>query len=217
MNADLPGPVIRQLEAASEAQPPSELLDQLASQIRITPQRRQPLLFSAFAAGAVVATIAAAIAVVAVVGWWRSSPPPAAGDGLPETFEGQPVYRGRDDILAHVASDRTDSPFFVGGVLRAMIAECVGTPPPSWPTSPLAPGCSSSLWYLADARPESLIGLIVEEPLRASESLWELQEEPVILRVHAHDSRAAECAAEIRAECERAIVVEAIVWSGASP
>jgi len=37
---------------------------------------------------------------------------------------------------------------------------------------------------------------------------------PVILRVHGHDARAADCVSWLRDECDAAVVVDEIVWSG---
>lgn len=230
MKSDLPDPVRRQLYEAAKAEPPAELLDRLAAQVRVTPQRRSRLVFSAVTAGVAVSTVAAGLVLMALVASWRSGPPastpsgaasavasatPVGGDGLPATYMGQPVFRG-DAIGEHIDADTSSSSFFIGGWLRGILVDCDAPPSPR-PSSPLAPWCLSG-WFLADHRPvrgDTLppLHLIVGEHVTLSG--WRMAD-PVILRVHAHDPEAAECAEPIRAECERAVVVEEIVWSGAS-
>lgn len=228
MKSDLPDPVRRQLYEDARAEPPVELLDRVAAQVRVTPQRRSRLVLSAVTAGVAVSTVAAGLVLV-VVASWPNGPPastapgaasavasatPVESDGLPATYMGQPVYRG-DAIGEHIDADTSSSSFFIGGWLRGILVDCDAPPSPR-PSSPLAPWCPSG-WFLADhrpVRPDTLtpLHLIVGEHVTLSG--WGMAD-PVILRVHAHDAQAATCAEVIRAECERAVVVEAIVWSGA--
>lgn len=144
---------------------------------------------------------------------------PEPGSAVPASVDGYPVLRGAD-IPAHIAADPSPTAFYVGGWLTSLEVDCA--PPPSGrPTSPLAPWCPSG-WFLTETRlmpgasgqgVPATVYLIVGTTVPGSG--WQ-QDTPVILRVHAHDAQAATCEAAIRAECEQAVVVEAIAWSGAS-
>lgn len=136
-----------------------------------------------------------------------------ASDGLPTTFQGEPVYRG-DAIEAHVAADTSASPFYVGGWLSEVQASCA--PPPSGrPTSVLAPWCPSG-WYLSSTASGQASGvpalyIVRTGPVTGGEGSVS---GPVILRVHSHDPQAAACPTSIRILCEQAIVAEAVLWVG---
>jgi hypothetical protein len=136
---------------------------------------------------------------------------------VPSTFNGQPVYRGAA-IGDHVAADGSDTPFYVGGWLIDIQVDCVA-PPTARPTSELAPWCPSG-WFLTESRSvdsrampdlgHGTVHLILRGDVPGSG--WQMAD-PVILQVHAHDPAAATCAAPIRADCDRSVVVDAIVWS----
>lgn len=229
MNGDLPGPVQRHLREAAGAEPPSQLLEHLTAQVRSTPQRR-PLVRPSVVGGIALTSLAAGALLAAFLaaphgtpaGLSPSSLPtptahaaPTVSGGVPATLRGQPVYRGTA-ITEHIAADSSASPFFVGGWLIFVEVDCMA-PPSARPTSPLAPWCPSG-WFLTESRrspgtfanPPPPLHLLVGENVPGSG--WQMAV-PVILRVHAHDPQAAACAAQIRAECEQAVVVEAIEWS----
>ncbi len=137
---------------------------------------------------------------------------------VPSTFKGQPVYSGQA-IADHIAADGSDAPFFVGGWLLDIQVDCVA-PPTARPTNELAPWCPSG-WFLTESRSvdsaaamrdlgHGTLHLIVGGHVPGSG--WQMAD-PVVLQVHAHDPGAASCPASIRADCESAVVVEALVWS----
>jgi hypothetical protein len=229
MTDGLPGPVQRHLREAAGAEPPPQLLEHLAAQVRTTQQRR-PLLRPFVVSLTAVTGLAAGLLLAALLASSHRTPTgvspsslptstahatPAVSGGVPATFQGQPVYRGTA-ITEHIAADASASPFFVGGWLIFVEVDCMA-PPSDRPTSPLAPWCPSG-WFLTESRRSP--GTIANQPpplhLIVGENVpgsgWQMAV-PVILRVHAHDPEAATCAAPIRTECEQAVVVEAIEWS----
>jgi photosystem II stability/assembly factor-like uncharacterized protein len=185
---------------------------------------------------AAVLVIAAVAAVAVISGLNPPSPftsvaPSASGSPaaspssvpgqVPTTFNGQPVYSGTA-IADHIAADGSDASFFVGGWLLNIEVDCVA-PPTERPSSELAPWCPSG-WFLTETRSvdsaaamrdlgDGTLHLIVGANVPGSG--WQMAD-PVVLQVHAHDPQAAACPASIRADCEQAVVVGALVWSGGS-
>jgi hypothetical protein len=232
MSGSPPEPIRHLLREAARAEPPADLLDRIAAEVRTTPQSRPwPIRRVALAVAAVAVVVATIVLGVALrpggVGTQASSqmktdsptsPALRSTDGRPPArYAGQPVYVG-DAIGQHIASDRSNAPFLVGGWLTDIEADCIA-PPSGRPTSPLAPWCPSG-WFLTETRYRAGDGsgsaplhLIVGE--NVSGSGWGMAS-PVILRVHAHDAEAASCAEAIHAECDGAVVVDALVWSGAA-
>jgi hypothetical protein len=165
-----------------------------------------------------------AVAVLVLVGvlavaYGRPSPEsaapsaaPSAGlgsDGIPTQIDGQRVYRVTDKAEWQNLS----GPFLLGGFAVQQVTACpvqTGSIPPAeagllidpcrpWVNLGILPGYAGSA-ELSLAQP-------------GSEPLFGWSGGPaVVVRVHTHDAHAAQCAAGSRAECEAAVVVEAIVW-----
>ncbi len=130
-------------------------------------------------------------------------------DGMPRQIGGQPVLRG-DTIRGHVAKAREDTPFLIGGYIAVAYADCAIDR--TAPGSPLVVSCDDGV-HMSDAPPGMGGGIgfrLVVDSLQGLPG-----SAPGVFRVHVHDRRAADCAPEIRQRCEEAIVVEAVVWSGA--
>lgn len=134
-------------------------------------------------------------------------------DGIPRVVAGEPVLRG-EAIATHVAAATADASFLVGGYVVFVAVDCYV--PPNLPSSPLTAPCDDG-WTLRD-----MLGFSTSGPPPTSYRLvlgssvpgWaEPISSPIVLRVHAHDQRAADCAAAITDKCEQAIVVESVVWS----
>jgi hypothetical protein len=139
-------------------------------------------------------------------------------DGIPRVVAGEPVLRGQA-IATHIAAAMADTSFLVGGYVVFVAVDCYV--PPNLPSSPLTAPCDDG-WTLRD-----MLGFLIGSPsttsgppptsyrlvLGSSVPGWaEPISSPVVLRVHAHDQRAAACAAAITDKCEQAIVVESVVW-----
>lgn len=125
----------------------------------------------------------------------------AYADGIPRSIGAEPVYRG-PEAAAHAAATTDATPFLVGGRYNAIVAACgpvIGSPRP---TSPLAPVCEATL---LDGIPVIPNGLLAG----ARDGMSEF-----VVRVHVLDPRAAACVPTLRPRCEKAIVVEQVVWVG---
>lgn len=122
-------------------------------------------------------------------------------DGLPRSIDGQPVYRG-PEAATHAAAMTDATPFLVGGRYNALVSACapvVGSPRP---TSPLAPACEASLLDWIPIIPDGLL-------VGARDGVSDF-----VVRAHVLDPRAAACAPVLRPKCEKAIVVEQVLWVG---
>jgi hypothetical protein len=197
------------------------------------PARQRPLLWPLRALAAPLGAAAMVVAIVLAVGVIgpatgpnRSAVPLTASpgatatsaatsgtypDGIPRQIDGQPVLRG-EAILSHVAQSQDATPFLVGGYVYAFYADCYVEP--GAPGSPLLAPCDDG-FHLGDAPPGTGGGfgprLVVDAALQDLPG-----SAPGVLRVHVHDRRAVDCAPAIRQRCEEAIVVEAVVWTGAA-
>ncbi|OGN83584.1 MAG: hypothetical protein A2X23_03175 [Chloroflexi bacterium GWC2_73_18] len=125
-------------------------------------------------------------------------------DGIPRWIEGEPVFRPSEaGGIAQQTAD--DTAFLLGGWFEVYYPPC--PPPPSpRPESPLLPYCNGLM--IVDI-PGSATGA----PLVFLRGVVPPQG-PVVLRVHVHDPLARECDSSIRDVCERAIVVDAVAWTG---
>ena len=205
------------------------------------PARRRPLVWplrvlaAPVGAAAVVVAVVLAIGVIGPATGPHPSPAPLTGspgasattamtgdayaDGIPRQIDGQPVLRG-EAISSHVALSPDATAFLVGGYVYALYADCYVEK--NAPTSPLLAQCDDG-FHLADASPGRQggigSGLVIGTGPRLviGAALQDLPSSaPGVLRVHIHDPQAADCAPSIRQRCETAIVVEAVVWVGAS-
>jgi hypothetical protein len=126
---------------------------------------------------------------------------PRSADGIPSEWEGEPVLRPTDAI-AVLASRVDDTSVLVGGWSSGpIVASCAVSPSPR---HPLALRCGGST-AIAETRGR-VIGLSVRTVA--------IPAGPVVIRVHVHDADAVTCPADLRAECEAAVVLEAIEWAG---
>lgn len=138
-----------------------------------------------------------------------ASVPPASSSGV---VAGEvAVLRGkaiRDAALA--ATD--ESPFLIGGRTAFVLADCAV--PTNFPETPLLRVCGDGLvigdGLIGDQRPFGGIALVTDF-LPSGPGLG-FNEPAVVLRVHTHDARAADCPPAYRVRCEQAVVVEQVVW-----
>jgi len=173
-----------------------------AGEGRLTGRRRLRL-----AAGGLAAV---AVAAVVVAGGWLAFGPqavpagPAPAGGIPNQIDGQRVYR---------MADRSEWQNLGGSFLLA------ATP------SVVAPACDLLLVHAPSGPAErDLIqttcgAMLVGQTLGSGVTLapkgalvepWDGS--TIVMRVHTHDSEAAQCGADTRAQCEASVVVEAVVW-----
>jgi hypothetical protein len=138
-----------------------------------------------------------------------SSPPAATpsavtstySDGLPRSIGGEPVYRG-PEAATHALAMADATPFLVGGQYSLLLSTCVPTVGPPRPTNALLPECEVTL---LDGIPVIPNGLLVGARDGVSD---------FVVRVHVTDPRAIACAPLLRPRCEKAIVVERVMWVG---
>ncbi len=126
-------------------------------------------------------------------------------DGIPRTWEGQPVLRGQAAIDAANAS--TDASSF----LVAFWAGIEG------PRSCVALGAGDNALYLCGGMTDAgdapgVVSAALEKALRVDVST--AAPGPVIARVHTHDPALMTCPAAYAAGCVHTMVGEAIVWNG---
>jgi hypothetical protein len=115
---------------------------------------------------------------------------------VPTEIDGQRVYRAADQASF---ANLTGS-FLLGGpvAMPDVIPPCPDPLGKSDAELQLIPNCS---WGAIDGH-----GVAPKSALGAARN------EIVVARVHVHDPLASQCPANVRADCEAAIVVEAVVW-----
>lgn len=182
---------------------------------------------------AAVATLAIVLAATSLLPGPRPTPPPAASAppgpsavsgptvrptrpptpgpvltpdvrGYPEEIAGERVLT-TDDARWHAVNAVSAEPFLVGGWVTIVDVDCAGDP--NMPVTPLLEPCNGG--YRMANRPSDEWGqfrLVVDQGVSVP------QQQPIVLRVHAHDRRAAACPENYRASCEAAIVVDEVVW-----
>jgi hypothetical protein len=180
----------------------------------------------AVGAAAVVALIAGAVGAGLLVGAPRTAAPSATAtsrpslagdryeDGIPRTWQGQPVIRWNDALaLRETAKDAT--PFLAAVWLNMdeLEASCPAfKPDPSGVNSWIDPsGCDQrAAGSEAGGPADGLNGVATFRFLNGSATSG-----PAILRVHVHDPRATECGSKAP-QCSRLIVIEQVLWAGDS-
>jgi len=197
------------------------------------PSMRRGRLGRGFLGGAVAASGVALLLVVALMSGFLGGavgPSPSAGtgptataasatasssgvlyaDGIPMTFDGQPVLRPTQ-AAAHAAASTDASSFLIGGWITSWFPY-TGCPRPSGSEADqvLAGGLCAA--YLTESPVTDETGP-VQLHFRAPVTGW-YGAGPVILRVHTHDPLATACAAATQDTCAHAIVVDALVWNG---
>jgi hypothetical protein len=129
---------------------------------------------------------------------WRL---PRYADGIPSEWEGESVLRPTD-AMAVLAARVDDTPVLVGGWSSGpIVASCAVSPSPR---HPLALRCGGST-AIAETR-----GLVIGLSVRTVA----IPAGPVVIRVHVHDADAVTCPTDLRADCEAAVVLDAIEWAG---
>jgi hypothetical protein len=141
---------------------------------------------------------------------------PAGGPQVmpfPRQIDDQSVLTVEEAISFVAVPDPPSEPFLVGGWIGIVMADCAV--PPDYPETPLLPACGSG-WVLFGSErgmregvATTSLGLIVDEGVDLPSAG---PREPVVLLVHANDERASDCPVGYRVRCQRAIVVEDIVW-----
>ncbi len=126
-------------------------------------------------------------------------------DGIPRTFDGQPVLRGQAAIDAAAAS--TDESSF-------LVAFWAGIELPHGCT---AMGGGDNVMYLCGGMGDigdqpGVISSALGKALRVDTSA--VAPGPVIARVHTHDPSMMTCPAAYASGCEHTMIGEAVVWHG---
>lgn len=155
--------------------------------------------------GILVMVAALVSAAILIPGALRSGSDRFA-DGIPRTWQGQPVLRGQAALdQAKAASD--ESPFLVA----------------FWAGESGLINCNAQPQFDDPCKGTSNIG---DEPGIPSDSLGpalhmeqatntgHVAPGPMIVRVHTHDPRALACTADQRASCQAVMVVDNILWTG---
>jgi hypothetical protein len=144
----------------------------------------------------------------------RMASPDRYSDGIPRTFDGQPVLRWADAVAkAGATTDAT--PFFVAawlnvykGPMSCPAMHVDPSAPDTWISS-VCTGVTASVD--AGSTPVGLDGVATFH----FANFDDLNTGPAILRVHTHDTNSTQCGPE-RAVCDRMIVVDGPVWTGDS-
>lgn len=174
------------------------------------PRQRIPRLLGAVGACALVAVVAVSgTLLVSHLRMSAASPSPSPSrypDGIPLTWQGQPVLRW-GDAMARRATATDDTPFLVG----AWVEILDGWNCPAQGTDPFDPRECGFKSISADA------GGPGNEPDTISFHFFQgtLVRGPAILRVHLHDPRSNQCLGE-EAICQSEIVIEKALWTGDS-
>ncbi len=119
---------------------------------------------------------------------------------VPAQIDGERVYRAADQ-----ASFPISGSFLLGGPF---------TKPQFVPPCPMQPNLTAAEQQLI---PYCYILSIDGLSVAPESNIDEPNGEIVVARVHIDDPRAAQCPAGDRAQCQAAIVVEAVVWRGETP
>ncbi len=132
---------------------------------------------------------------------WLTSPSPSGppSTALESLLREVDVLRGPAIGTATLAAV-DESPFLIGGRLSVVLADCMI--PKDFPTTPLLQPCGGGL-VISGGGP--LVADAVETGLTFGQG-------EVVLRVHTHDGRAADCPFRYQVQCERAIVVDQLLW-----
>jgi hypothetical protein len=133
-------------------------------------------------------------------------------DGIPRTFDGQPVLRWSDALALRLTA-KDDTPFLVAAWLDVI------TGPMSCPAMSVDPSAPDS-WTSNVCTGETVSAEAGGPYSNGEEASFRFIQSypstgPAILRVHVHDPRAVQCGTQ-RAICDAMLVVESVVWSGDS-
>ncbi len=138
-----------------------------------------------------------------------SRPPVILGsDGLPAEIDGERVYHVTDQAeWQNLSGSFLLAANIPSGIMPSCIPHTSGPP-----ESDLLGGFCGG-WALGSTTgsDSSAASLVYAAP-KSQILLFGWANHPAVLRVHIHDSEAAQCSAAKRAACEAAVVVEAVVW-----
>lgn len=116
---------------------------------------------------------------------------------VPDEIDSQHVYRAADSA----AYDKLKGSFLFGGFASGpqLDPECG---PAAWPTAQalLLPDCMDTPF---------IDGVSIAPASKVDPAASQV----VVVRVHVNDALAAGCSADIRSQCEQAMVVDSVVWS----
>ena len=138
------------------------------------------------------------------------TPPPTPGallNGIPTSFDGQPVLRG-DDLRAAIAASTNDTPFLAGGYLQSRVSvfNCLNVPADESADEKAIDQCFSFGLY------DQLVGGLVIWVSRGDAGLLTADmigvDRPVVLRLHTHDSRCTQ------PYCVQTPVLVSVAWLG---
>jgi hypothetical protein len=132
-------------------------------------------------------------------------------DGLPAEIEGERVYRITDQAEWQ---DLSGSFLLAANIPSGIMPSCfIGSAPSGPPEGDLLAGGLCGGWALGNTTGPALdqASFVYAAP-KSQILLFGWANHPAVLRVHTHDSEAAQCSAAKRAACEAAVVVEAVVW-----
>ena len=168
---------------------------------------------------AAIGFVAILLLVVAGLMWRPSAVPGVAPapsglvvgfGGIPAQIDGQRVYL----VVEQKEWETLSGSFLLGGFAHGDFADC----PASLDLSPnpemhLLSRCGRRVELRSDKLPGTVGSVGVFVAPQSSSLLYGSEGGPaVVVRVHTHDPEAAQCAADNRADCEAAVVVEAVTW-----
>jgi hypothetical protein len=133
---------------------------------------------------------------------------------FPSEIDGEPVLTPEEARAQLLVADPPSAPFLVGGWIGLVAADCAFSE--NFPETPLLAPCDDGVILFDE--PQGRGGNFAEGlrlVMDQSVAIGLGPRDPVVLRVHANDPRAEDCPISYRVRCQRAIVVEEIVWPGA--
>jgi hypothetical protein len=160
--------------------------------------------------GAAPSSGASAPSSAAVVGAASAAPVGSLPSSTPQPSASQPIVGEMpvlhgSEIFGAVAGSDDASPFLIGGRILYALGDCAT--PPDFPETPLLRFFGDGLLIGGD---DVSFGIPLVTDLEATQ--LQFAHGAAVLRVHTHDERAADCPPAYRARCQRALVVEQVVW-----
>jgi hypothetical protein len=152
-----------------------------------------------------VVVVALVSGAVLIPGALRSGPD-RYDDGIPRTWQGQPVLRGQA-ALNYAKASADDAPFLVA----------------LWAGYPDLMNCNAQPQFDDPCEGTSDVG---DEPgvpsdtlgpalhMQRARDMSRVTPGPLIVRVHTHDPQALTCTADRLASCQAVMVVDDILWTG---
>lgn len=137
---------------------------------------------------------------------------------IPAEIDGQKVYTvAQQDVWQNL-----DGSFLLRAYVIAVPVPCPSSAASTAAEFDLVPACGDVIlapypWNAASVGglQGKTFGLLAPKTLDLL-TPW-LNGPEIVIRVHSHDSEAAQCGAEFLSQCENALVVEGVVWASAVP